>query len=174
VPGNWVRRAGVLNILRIKKYCRGLARPRLWRGANKSKQAHASPIYYLSHLPDAHYPVGPYSSCPRPVSRSCNSSMISTGPHPGSTICSATYFMGRSIMDVCQTSNPMIRHGLLNIWTRYTSVLHSLAPRLNQYHRSSTILTLPVPFSGSAYENSGVFVASGGYYQCHTRSHLSF
>ena len=48
-----------------------------------------------AHLPMSHHPIRQHSSWLHPIS--CNNSIVSTGPHPGSMINSVTSFMGKNI-----------------------------------------------------------------------------
>jgi hypothetical protein len=105
-----------------------------------------------------------YPSCPHPVPRSCNNSIASTRPHPGSTINSATYFTGRSIDNACRPFKAMISYGSLTIWTGYVAAPLFRALRLS-HPRLSTASILPVPVSGNVSANSEARVGQGWCYR---------
>ena len=67
----------------------------------------------------------------------------------------------------------MIWCGLSNIWTRCVAVLPSPTFRLS-HRRLSMVSTLRVPASGSAYANSGICAALGGYSQNRIQFYLPF
>ena len=55
---------------------------------------------------------------PHPVPKPCKGSIASTHPHQNLSISSVTYFMGRSINNVCRTFKAMAWPGLWTVWTR--------------------------------------------------------
>jgi hypothetical protein len=101
-----------------------------FRDATRDSRPQLSPPHIPSYPPrtvhcssTTRYSGEGHSRCPRPIPRPCNNSTASTGPHPGSTINSTTYFMGRSIRNACRTFNLAIWIwcGLSTIWTRYVT-----------------------------------------------------
>jgi len=113
------------------------------------------------------------SPCPRPLLQLCSNSTASTGPHPGLTINSATYFMERSIGDARRIFKATIWCGLLIIWTRYVATSPFPTLRLN-YCRLSAVSILPVPHSESVYVNSKPSAELRRYSQRHTPFCLTF
>jgi hypothetical protein len=86
-------------------------------------------LYPIHHIPCCSLPGSGVPPCPHPVHRSSKDSNASTGPHPSSTVSSATYLSDRSISNACQTFRARIWCGSSTIWTRYVSLyLFPLSP----------------------------------------------